>query len=55
MTVASLVEAESNRDDDRGKVARVIYNRLETDATDKLLQIDADRELRASTGTSASR
>ncbi len=41
MTVASLVEAESNRDADRGKVARVIYNRLETDATDNLLQIDA--------------
>jgi len=41
MVVASLVEAESNRDQDRGKVARVIYNRLETDATDGLLQIDA--------------
>jgi UPF0755 protein len=41
MVVASLVEAESNRDADRGKVARVIYNRLEGDATDKLLQIDA--------------
>ena len=41
MTVASLVEAESNRDADRGKVARVIYNRLEGNATDKLLQIDA--------------
>jgi UPF0755 protein len=41
MTIASLVESEANRDQDRGKVARVIYNRLETDATDKLLQIDA--------------
>ena len=41
MIVASLVEAEANRDEDRGKVARVIYNRLETDATNKLLQIDA--------------
>jgi UPF0755 protein len=41
MTVASLVEAEANRDQDRGKVARVIYNRLESDATDGLLQIDA--------------
>ena len=41
MTVASLVQAESNRDADRGKVARVIYNRLEGDATDQLLQIDA--------------
>jgi UPF0755 protein len=41
MTVASLVEAESNRDADRGKVARVIYNRLEGDATNHLLQIDA--------------
>ncbi len=41
MTIASLVEAEANRDEDRGKVARVIYNRLETNATDGLLQIDA--------------
>jgi UPF0755 protein len=41
MIVASLVEAEANRDEDRGKVARVIYNRLETDATGGLLQIDA--------------
>lgn len=41
MTIASLVEAEANRDQDRGKVARVIYNRLESDATDGLLQIDA--------------
>lgn len=41
MVVASLVEAESNRDADRGKVARVVYNRLETDATNGLLQIDA--------------
>lgn len=41
MTVASLVEAEANRDEDRGKVARVIYNRLETNATGHLLQIDA--------------
>ncbi len=41
MTVASLVEAEANRDQDRGKVARVVYNRLETDATDGRLQIDA--------------
>ena len=41
MTVASLVESEANRDEDRGKVARVIYNRLETNATGHLLQIDA--------------
>ncbi len=41
MIVASLVEAEANRDQDRGKVARVIYNRLETDETGGLLQIDA--------------
>jgi UPF0755 protein len=41
MIVASLVESEANRDQDRGKVARVIYNRLETDATNHLLQIDA--------------
>ncbi|QNN52530.1 endolytic transglycosylase MltG [Nocardioides mesophilus] len=41
MTVASLVESEANRDVDRGKVARVIYNRLESDVTNGLLQIDA--------------
>lgn len=41
MIIASLVESEANRDQDRGKVARVIYNRLETDATNGLLQIDA--------------
>ncbi len=41
MIVASLVESEANREEDRGKVARVIYNRLETDATNGLLQIDA--------------
>jgi UPF0755 protein len=41
MIVASLVEAEANRDEDRGKVARVIYNRLEGDETGGLLQIDA--------------
>jgi UPF0755 protein len=41
MTIASLVESEANRDEDRGKVARVIYNRLETNATNHLLQIDA--------------
>lgn len=41
MTVASLVEAEAARDEDRGKVARVIYNRLTGDETDGLLQIDA--------------
>jgi UPF0755 protein len=41
VTIASLVESEANRDQDRGKVARVIYNRLETDATDGRLQIDA--------------
>ncbi|MBB6629499.1 endolytic transglycosylase MltG [Nocardioides sp. KIGAM211] len=41
MIVASLVEAEAGSDDDRGKVARVIYNRLEGDETNGLLQIDA--------------
>jgi UPF0755 protein len=41
MTVASLVESEASRDEDRAKVARVIYNRLEGDETDGLLQIDA--------------
>jgi len=41
MIVASLVEAEAARAEDRGKVARVIYNRLEGDETNGLLQIDA--------------
>jgi UPF0755 protein len=41
MTVASLVESEAARDEDRGKVARVIYNRLTGNETDGLLQIDA--------------
>jgi UPF0755 protein len=41
MIVASLIESEANREADRGKVARVIYNRLESDATNGLLQIDA--------------
>ncbi|MGH3348366.1 MAG: endolytic transglycosylase MltG [Nocardioides sp.] len=44
MTVASLVEAEASREQDRGKVARVIYNRIEnpgTAGTVGLLQIDA--------------
>ena len=40
MTVASLVEAEG-RGDDMPKIARVIYNRLEGDETNGLLQIDA--------------
>jgi UPF0755 protein len=41
MVVASLVESEASRAQDRGKVARVIYNRLEGDETDGLLQLDA--------------
>ena len=41
MIVASLVEAEASREEDRAKVARVIYNRLEGDETNGLLQIDA--------------
>lgn len=41
MIVASLVEAEAARSQDRGKVARVIYNRLTGDETGGLLQIDA--------------
>lgn len=44
ITVASLVEGEARREQDRGKVARVIYNRLENPdngETNGLLQIDA--------------
>ncbi len=41
MIVASLVESEARRSQDRGKVARVIYNRLEGNETNHLLQIDA--------------
>src|SRR5262245_5429237 len=41
MTVASLVESEASREEDRAKVARVIYNRLEGNETNGLLQIDA--------------
>lgn len=41
MIVASLVESEARRAQDRGKVARVIYNRLEGNETNHLLQIDA--------------
>ncbi|GAB2855386.1 endolytic transglycosylase MltG [Nocardioides pacificus] len=40
MIVASLVEAEG-RGDDMPKISRVIYNRLEGDETNGLLQIDA--------------
>ena len=52
MTVASLVQAEG-RGDDMPKIARVVYNRLEGDETNGLLQIDAtvnyaaDNDLRA--------
>ncbi len=38
LIVASLIEREAKTDEDRGKVARVIYNRLEQD---QALQIDA--------------
>lgn len=41
MVVASLIEAEAARDQDRPKVARVIYNRLTGEETNGLLQIDA--------------
>ena len=44
MTIASLVEAEAKLDPDYGKVARVIYNRLDVpndSDTNGLLQIDA--------------
>lgn len=41
MVVASLVESEAGRAEDRAKVARVVYNRLEGDETNGLLQIDA--------------
>ena len=40
MIIASLIEAEG-RGDDMGKIARVIYNRLEGNETNGLLQIDA--------------
>ena len=40
MTIASLVQSEG-RGDDMPKIARVIYNRLEGDETNGLLQIDA--------------
>jgi UPF0755 protein len=40
MTVASLVQSEG-RGDDMPKIARVIYNRLEGDETNGLLQIDS--------------
>ena len=40
MIIASLIEAEG-RGDDMPKISRVIYNRLEGDETNGLLQIDA--------------
>jgi UPF0755 protein len=38
VTIASIIEAEVNRDEDRAKVARVIYNRL---AAGMLVQMDS--------------
>lgn len=38
VTTASLIEAEAKVDDDRGRIARVVYNRLKADQP---LQIDA--------------
>jgi UPF0755 protein len=42
MIIASLIESESNRDEDRGKVARVIYNRLETPGAPTYLKLELD-------------
>jgi UPF0755 protein len=42
VTVASLVEAEARRPEDFGKVARVIYNRLDSDLPyERRLQLDS--------------
>ena len=38
LTIASIIEREVNREEDRAKVARVIYNRL---AKDMRLQMDS--------------
>ncbi|AUG75967.1 hypothetical protein CFP65_1050 [Kitasatospora sp. MMS16-BH015] len=40
LTEASILQAEGNNDQDFGKIARVLYNRLKTNATQGKLQLD---------------
>lgn len=49
MTIASIVEAETNRDADRGKAARVIYNRL-----DAGMRLQMDSTVHYATGKTGS-
>ena len=41
VTIASIIEGESGRPDDRGKIARVIYNRLHNAASWPYLDMDS--------------
>ncbi len=41
VTIASIIEGESGRPDDRGKIARVVYNRLENAANWPYLDMDS--------------
>lgn len=41
LTIASMIEKEAGADSERATIASVIYNRLNSDTTGKLLQIDA--------------